>query len=212
MAAMTQTSSYTAFDGDRRFAAGPLAEVALAAKDVTEGQRPHDVLVFDDATGRVVDLYLMGSAEEVAARYAPAPETERGAATPGEEDTPSPGKPPKRRGRGRPKLGVVGREVTLLPRHWQWLGSQPGGASVTLRKLVERARKENARKDQMRRAREVAYNFMSALAGDRPGFEEATRALFAGDRPKFEAETEGWPTDVRAYALELAAGAFPEGS
>lgn len=202
---MVQTSSYTAFDGDRRFASGPLAQVALAVKEMIEGQRPHDVLVFDDSTGRVVDLYLTGSAEEVAARYAEAPTTGHEQKQPAE-----PRQPPKRRGPGRPKLGVVGREVTLLPRHWEWLGSQPGGASVTLRKLVEKARKENARKDQMRRAREVAYNFLSAMAGDRPGFEEATRALFAGDRTKLENETEGWPADVRGYALELAAGAFPE--
>lgn len=197
-----ETSSYTAFDADRRIAAGPLAEVALVVKETTEGKRPHDVLVFDDSTGRVVDLYLAGSAEEVAARYKPKKPS-------GE---PSPPQPPKRRGPGRPKLGVVGREVTLLPRHWEWLGSQPGGASVTLRKLVEKARKDNARTDQVRRAREVAYNFLSAMAGDRPGFEEATRALFAGDRAKLERETEGWPADVRDYALELAAGAFPETS
>jgi len=202
-----ERSTYTAFDADRRFASGPLGEVALTVKEVTEGQRPHDVLVFDDSTGRVVDLYLMGSAEEVAARYAPEKQTEHRA-----DISEEPSVPPKRRGPGRPKLGVVGREVTLLPRHWQWLGSQPGGASVTLRKLVEKARKQNARADQVRRAREVAYRFLSAMAGDRPGFEEATRALFAGDRSKFETETEGWPTDVRAYALELAAGAFPEGS
>lgn len=109
-----------------------------------------------------------------------------------------------------PGAGVVGREVTLLPRHWEWLGSQPGGASVTLRKLVERARKENAGADRVRRAREVAYRFLPAMAGDRPGFEEATRALFAGDEEKFEAETAGWPADVRGYARALAAGAFPE--
>lgn len=196
--------AYTAFDADRRIASGPLAEVALVVKELTEGRRPHDVLVFDDASGRVVDLYLVGTPEEVAARYARKPETER-QAEPAPEAF-------KRRGPGRPKLGVVGREVTLLPRHWEWLGSQPGGASVTLRKLVEKARKANAQADRVRRAREVAYRFLSAMAGDRPGFEEATRALFAGDRAKLEAETEGWPDDVRNYALKLSAGAFPEAS
>ncbi len=200
-----ETSSYTAFDAHCRIASGPLAEVALVVKETTEGQRPHDVLVFDDATGRVVDLYLVGSAEEVAARYA-------AEATPKQttEGPKAPPEPARRRGPGRPKLGVVGREVTLLPRHWDWLGSQPGGASVTLRKLVEAARKKGAQADRVRRAREVAYRFMSAMAGDLPGFEEATRALFAGDRPKLERETEGWPADVREYALGLAAGAFSE--
>jgi len=203
-----ETSSYTAFDADRRIASGPLAEVALVVKETTEGQRPHDVLVFDDTTGRVVDLYLVGSTEEVAARYAPKKQAET-AGSSSEQAPPSP-QAPKRRGRGRPKLGVVGREVTLLPRHWEWLGSQPGGASVTLRKLVEKARKQNAQADRVRRAREVAYNFLSALAGDLPGFEEATRALFAGDRAKLERESESWPADVRDYALELAADAFPD--
>jgi hypothetical protein len=202
------TSSYTAFDGDRRIASGTLAEVALAAKEAIGGQRPHDVLVFDDATGRVVDLYLKGSPEEVAARHALEPETDGGETS--AKEPADRGAPPRRRGRGRPKLGVVGREVTLLPRHWEWLASQPGGASAALRRLVERARKENAGADRVRRAREVAYRFLSAMAGDRPGFEEATRALFAGDRAKLEAETDGWPADVRDYALKLAAGAFPE--
>jgi len=205
-----ETSSYTAFDADRRIASGPLAEVALVVKETTEGQRPHDVLVFDDATGRVVDLYLVGSAEEVAARYAPKKQTEQNGHSSEKALQPPPA--PKRRGPGRPKLGVVGKEVTLLPRHWEWLGSQPGGASVTLRKLVERARKAGARTDRVRNAREVAYRFMSAMAGDLPGFEEATRALFAGDRAKFESETGGWPGDVRDYTFELASGAFPDAS
>lgn len=203
-----ETSFFTAFDGDRRIASGPLAHVALAVKQATEGQRPHDVLVFDDATGRVVDLYLVGTAAEVAARYAAEPESKHSPESPNRSA--DPGRPPKPRGRGRPKLGVVGREVTLLPRHWEWLSSQPGGPSVTLRKLVEKARKENAQADRVRRAQEVAYRFMSAMAGDLPGFEEATRALFAGDRPKLERETEAWPAEVRDYVLELATGAFPE--
>lgn len=199
-----ETDSFTAFDGDRRIASGPLAEVALVAREAVGETRPHDVLVFDDATGRIVDLYLVGAAEEVAARYARRPAAE-GSTRGGGADGPE-----RRRGPGRPKLGVVGREVTLLPRHWDWLASQPGGASVTLRKLVERARKENAGADRVRQAREKAYRFLSAMAGDRPGFEEATRALFAGDEGKFAAETEGWPTDVRSYAHELAIGAFSD--
>lgn len=204
-----ETATYTVFDGDRRIAFGSLSEVALVAKERVGGDDgPHDVLVFDDATGRVVDLYLVGTPEEVAARYARPLGTPPG--TTGDGRKASGASPPQgRRGPGRPKLGVVGREVTLLPRHWEWLAAQPGGASVTLRKLVERARKENAGADRVRRAREVAYRFLSAMAGDRPGFEEATRALFAGDEEKFDAETAGWPKDVRGYARKLAAGAFP---
>jgi hypothetical protein len=109
--------------------------------------------------------------------------------------------PPKKP--GRPKLGVVAREVTLLPRHWEWLADQPGGASVALRKLVEHARKANAGVDRRRRAQEAAYRFLSAMAGDEPGFEEATRALFAGRREDFEANMALWPEDVREHARKL---------
>jgi hypothetical protein len=104
---------------------------------------------------------------------------------------------------GRPKLGVVAREVTLLPRHWEWLAGQPGGASVALRKLVEHARKTNAGADRRRQAQEAAYRFLSAMAGDEPGFEEATRALFASRREEFEANIAGWPEDVRDHARKL---------
>jgi hypothetical protein len=106
---------------------------------------------------------------------------------------------------GRPKLGVVAREVTLLPRHWEWLNRQPGGASVALRKLVEDARRVNEGRDGVRRAQEVAYRFMSTIAGDLPGFEEATRALFARDRSRFGENTLSWPADVREHASKLAA-------
>ena len=102
----------------------------------------------------------------------------------------------------------MAREVTLLPRHWEWLNSQPGGASVALRRLVEDARRVRAGADRKRRSQEVAYRFMSAMAGDRPGFEEATRALFASDRDRFTTHTAGWPVDVRRHARALADRAF----
>jgi len=108
------------------------------------------------------------------------------------------------RSRGRPRLGVTSREVTLLPRHWEWLASQPGGASVALRKLVEQARRDSVGKDLRRQAQERAYHFMTAIAGDLPGFEEATRALFADDAARFAALIEAWPAAVRAHALKLA--------
>jgi hypothetical protein len=109
------------------------------------------------------------------------------------------------RGPGRPKLGVVAREVTLLPRHWEWLNAQPGGASVALRKLVEEARRQNGEKDRVRRARETAYRFMAAMAGNYESFEEAARALFAGDRPRFATMIAAWPQDIRDHATKLAA-------
>jgi hypothetical protein len=112
------------------------------------------------------------------------------------------------RGPGRPKLGVVAREVTLLPRHWEWLATQPGGASITLRRLVEHAKRASTGKDRVRRSQSAAYRFMSAMAGDEPGFEEATRALFAGNLDRFNTLVEGWPRDVRDHARRLATGAF----
>jgi hypothetical protein len=177
----------TAFRGHALLAAGPLIEVALAVKAALDQGPAETVLMFDDATGGLVDIDLRGGRAEIEAWLAEA------GAGPAETE---------RRGRGRPKLGVVAREVTLLPRHWEWLEAQPGGASVTLRRLVEAARRGADRSG--RGAREAAYRFMSALAGDLPGFEEASRALFAGDRPRLEAEIAAWPADLRDYALALA--------
>lgn len=112
------------------------------------------------------------------------------------------------RGRGRPKLGVVAREVTLLPRHWTWLNSQSGGASVALRKLVDAARLAGEGKDRRRDAQEAVYRFATALAGNLPGYEDATRALYADDRARFDELTASWPTDVRHHTQRLAAQAF----
>jgi hypothetical protein len=183
----------TAFEGPRRIAAGEVAEVALKVKKVVDRGPRGPVLVFDDVTSEPMELDLRGTAEEVSRRLA----VETVAAEPEEP-----------RGPGRPKLGVVAREVTLLPRHWEWLGRQPGGASVTLRKLVEEAKKANAGKDRLRQAQESAYRFMSVMAGDRPGFEEATRALFAGKQRRFEELVAAWPADVRDHARKLATPAL----
>lgn len=186
---------YTAFQGTRRLASGPLPEVALAVKAALDQGTPAPLLTFEDATGRVVDLDLRGTAEAVAARLSPS------GASPGEADAPP-------RGRGRPRLGVVAREITLLPRHWDWLNAQPGGASVALRRLVEEARHASGWKDRRREAQEAAYRFMAAMAGDEPGFEEALRALYAGTREAFQAILRAWPGDVGDHALKLAGPAF----
>ncbi|MGS0892630.1 DUF2239 family protein [Burkholderia stagnalis] len=194
--------SYTAFDGHRRLASGPLATVALAVRRVAGDGMAGSILIFDDETGRAIDLDLRGTADEVRARFAPPPEREAGAA--GE-----PAGASELRGRGRPKLGVVSREVTLLPRHWAWLATQPGGTSVALRKLVEEARRTHAAADRRRDAQARAYHFMSALAGDLPGFEEAARALYANDLARLAELIAGWPDDVRDHALALARGDLP---
>ena len=200
MTTSTLLPSYTAFDGHRRLASGPLATVALAARQAGDAMSGA-ILIFDDATGRTIDLDLRGTADDIRARYAP-PGGASGAAD-------EPAGASEQRGRGRPKLGVVSREVTLLPRHWEWLAAQPGGASVALRKLVEDARRTHAAADRLRDAQARAYHFMSAMAGDLPGFEEAARALYANDLARLAGLIAGWPDDVRDHALALARGDLP---
>jgi len=178
-------SSVIAFSGNQRLAAGPLAEVTLAAIRAMEADPEARLLAFDAVTSRAVDLDLRGG--PVAA---PAPVAVEDEAEPA-------------RGRGRPKLGVTAREVTLLPRHWEWLNAQRSGASATLRRLVEEARKADAAAGLMREGKESLYRFITAMAGNAPGYEEAVRALFANDGAKFEAQTVEWPADIRTHALSL---------
>lgn len=191
----------TAFDGYRRIASGPLPDVAVAARRAHDDQAAGPVLIYNDATGQVVDVDLRGSNGEIMARLTPA--------TPAAQFDAPPSAAPDgatARGRGRPKLGVVSREVTLLPRHWEWLAQQPGGASVALRKLVDQARHTDGGTTQQRQQQEAAYRFMSSMAGDLPGFEEATRALFAHDQAQFTQHAAAWPGDVRQYAMQMAFG------
>lgn len=185
----------TAFEGVRRIASGELGPVALRAKEVIDRGETAPVLIFDDLTSELVEVDFRGTAEDVAGRIA----KRFGAASP----FAPPALPAAPRGPGRPKLGVVAREVTLLPRHWDWLNGQPGGASVALRKLVEAARRANEGRDRLRWAQESAYRFMATMAGNFPGFEEATRALFANDLERLEAWTHAWPEDVRTHLGRL---------
>ena len=189
-----------AFEGDRHLASGSLADVAVAVKKRAGKGTHENILVFDHATGKTLNLDLTGAEPDVRARYMETPATEIEA--PGDDTASGP------RGRGRPKLGVVAREVTLMPRHWDWLNAQPGGASVALRKLVEEARKARGQADALRARQEAAYRFISAIAGDWRNYEESTRALFAGDAERFRDLTESWPADVRDHARQLASAAF----
>jgi uncharacterized protein len=173
------TEIFTAFEGERRLAAGPRAEIILAVRQAERGAAA-PIAIFSDTSGRAVDFDLRHVADE--------------SREPSEEP----------RGRGRPKLGVVAREVTLLPRHWEWLNAQAGGASVALRKLVDAARRSSGDADRQRAAREAAYHFMSAMAGNLAGFEEASRALFADDRRRFAGLIAAWPADIRDHVVKLA--------
>lgn len=177
----------TAFCDSQRVANGPLIDVALAVKTL-EATAPSAILTFDDNTGKVIDLDLRGTTADVVSRL-------------GERSGTSDTAP---RQRGRPKLGVVAREVTLLPRHWDWLAQQSGGASQALRRLVDEARRADGGQTDAKAAQERSYRFLSALAGDLPDYEDALRALFAGDAAVFETLMAGWPQDIRDYALLLS--------
>lgn len=197
------TSRYTAFAGDRLLACGAYADIAQALASLDEQEQP--VLVFDDATGAPVDAPPRPEHAALLARMG---------VDGARASVPANGRAAPRPSPGRPRLGVVAREVTLLPRHWDWLSAQPGGASAALRRLVDQARKAGESADDRRRAIERCYKFMNAIAGHRPGFEEATRALFAGERERFETLISAWPTDVAAHARRLAAPGWlaPESS
>jgi hypothetical protein len=190
--------AYIAFEGERRIASGDLGDVARAAKQMLDQRKDASVLIFDGQTSGPVDLDFRGTIDDVLTRLPkqdpPTVTLDTALAAP--------------RGPGRPKLGVVAREVTLLPRHWDWLAQQKGGASVAIRKLVDDARRTSEDRDRIRHAQEAAYRFMSAMAGDRPHYEDAIRALFAHDRSRFEKLIAEWPTDVRDHASRLAERAF----
>ena len=175
----------TAFVGFDRIAQGPITQVIDTLRSSPIAQ---DVALraFDDTTGERLDL---------------APELRPAS----EASTESKPEAAPVRSVGRPKLGVVAREITLLPRHWEWLGRQPGGASCAIRKLLEDVRSYDAGCNAPRISREAAYRFMTDIAVDLTGFEEATRALFAGKRERFEALVQPWPEDVRTHLMALAA-------
>jgi hypothetical protein len=190
--------NYIAFEGDRCIASGGERDVVSAAKATLDRRKDASVQIFDGLTGGPVEIDFRGSIDDVLARL---PET-AGRPPPTEDAVATP------RGPGRPKLGVVAREVTLLPRHWEWLARQPGGASVALRRLVDEARRTGEDGDRIRQAQEAAYRFMSAVAGNKPHYEDAIRALFADDAARFEKLIADWPADLRKHASLFAAGAF----
>lgn len=185
---MTDTSTLcTAFEGTRQIATGPLGEVALKVKAALAKGNGQPILIFDDTSGGQFEIDTRGTDEDILKRLKSGDEP---------------------RGPGRPKIGVTAREVTLLPRHWDWLNAQPGGASASIRRLVEDARRASGGKDRMREAQNAAYRFMSAMAGNEPDFEDAVRALFAGKKKEMLAFIDPWPGNIRDHIKRLSEGAF----
>lgn len=182
---MDDSTLYTIFHGNRKMHTGNLLDTLTHLKthpgplDVQ-----HNILIFNDQTGSTIDFDLRGSLEEVLDRHQTTPKA----------------------GRGRPKLGVVAREVTLFPRHWEWLEQQPGGASAALRRLIEEARKKD--ENAVRQAQIAADRFMQVMAGDLSGYQEASRALYTSDRARFEMHIGHWPEDIKTHTLKLAEPAF----
>jgi hypothetical protein len=174
---METERTYTAFLGMERIVTGDLRSMLLRTKEEIDRGRQEALLIFDDLTGQQVDFDLGGTPDQVLERALPQPTS----------------------GRGRPKLGVVSREVSLLPRHWEWLEDQPNGASAALRRLVDEARKREPALERARRARDAASRFMWSMAGNLPDFEEATRALFASDGERLRELIRPWPKDVRDH-------------
>jgi hypothetical protein len=180
---MEVESTYSAFVAENRIAAGPLVQLIPVLKDRFDRASSELVLVFDDQTGRQTDFDLRGTLPEVLARAIPSN--------------------PVRSGPGRPKLGVVSREVSLLPRHWEWLEQQPSGASAALRRLVEQEKRREPAQQRTRQAMEATGRFLTAMAGNLPGYEEATRALWAGDRNRFDQLIGNWPRDIQNHARRM---------
>jgi uncharacterized protein len=189
---MGDDQTYTAFAGNRLIVSGNVKTMLLETKRCLDGGETERVLIFDDRTGEQVDFDFRGTPDEVTSRLASHPHF----AGSDSQDKP-------RTGPGRPKLGVVCREVSLLPRHWEWLEQQPGGMSVALRKLVDEARKRAPGQQRARAARDAASKFMWAMAGSFPGFEEASRAFFANEHERFKDLIGEWPDDVRKHIERL---------
>ena len=198
--------SYIAFHGTKLVAKGSIEHVAAKSKQLLIRDNAASILVFNGLTAHQVEIDYRGTVQDVADRAKQREQRCSEQRSDGQEPTVE----PSSRGRGRPKLGVIAREVTLLPRHWAWLKSQSGGASVTLRKLVEKARKEGDTQNQSRLAQDVTYRFMHAVGGDLPGFEEASRGLFGNNEDHFKTSINNWPSAIKKQCLRYAESAFPQ--
>ena len=190
----TVNSTYTAFDGFHKLITDSLEEVLLVVKKRLKSHREAQILIFSDLTGKQMDFDLSGSSDDILERY----KIFKAQAVPAQSVV------------GRPKLGVVAREISLLPQQWEWLNQQTGGSSAAIRLLIDEKMKINLSSEKMKTkmAQEVTYKFLSAIAGDLPHFEEAIRFLYRADRKKFMEMTLSWEVDIVEHALKLAKDVF----
>ena len=199
---------FALFEGQELLGEGELKAMVRRGKQADAAGNGERVALYDTETGRVVDIDYRGEVEDVLRRLS---------------DHPVVGPlltEPEKPGPGRPKLGVVAKEITLLPRHWEWLAGQRGGASATLRRLVETASRESRAKDEVKRIREAIDRFLwdRASEGGLTGYEEATRSLYAGDLEGFRARIGTWPEGLVRYLenrlihLEMAQSLVQQGS
>ena len=191
---METLNTYTAFEDHKILSQGILEDVVLKVKKRLEKSPESQIVIYSDATGKSMDFNFQGSEKEVLKRLEvyTTPENTTEVSS----------------GPGRPKLGVISREVSLLPKHWEWLATQSGGASNTLRKLVEENMKKTSGVLTVKTAQERTYKFMSVEAGDLENYEEALRALYRKDKERFAIEIKTWPRDVQKHILELAKPVF----
>lgn len=183
--------TYTAFEEFKIVSQGTLDDVAISVKHRLKEQGSSNILIFSDSTGRQIDLDLSGTDKQVLDRLK--------VFTTSSVQTQS--------GAGRPKLGVLPREISLLPSHWEWLLNQEGGSSAVIRNLIdEKMKTQLIHKNKI--AQERTYKFLSAHAGNLPSFEDAVRFLYRKDKKKFMDQISGWPKDVLKYTLSLSSDAF----
>ncbi len=186
---MSALFTYTAFEKNELFFRGTLSEVVLKTKKKLGKDEHNSILIFSDATGKIIDFNFQGTEKDVQKRL------EVYVSETVQKDYSGP---------GRPKLGVMSREVSLLPGHWEWLATQSDGASATLRKLVDEAKKKTASGNQVKQAQEKTYKFMSAMAGDFNNYEEALRALYKKDKKNFLLLMHNWPNDIKNHIEEIS--------
>lgn len=176
---MSIANRYTAFRGDTRIITDSLFNVALALQKQSE----MNVLVFNDQTGQQIDLDLSGSEDDLKQRYTEVEYVKKV---------------------GRPKLGVISREITLQQKHWNWLDQQSSSASAVIRKLIDKELNDPSSESNIMLAKQAIDHFMLAMLGNMPNYEEATRALYQGNKSHFLALIHNYPKDLKVY-LELKA-------